>query len=243
MFESVGSSNNPSAVRRSAFLIVAIAFHLGLIFWLYRAATAVAEQPDKGPVKVVFHAPPPPPPPPPPPASHHTTHHKKHKVVHKTHKLVVPHEIPKEQPKADDNSDNEDQGVEGGVAGGVVGGVVGGVLGGQLGGQLGGTGTGEPPPVFLAPGMTPPKEVDPEACQPRYPKQAQMAGIHGMVIAEYTVTRSGQATNITIKRSTNPVFEGAVRRALRHCQFKPALNKGQPISVIVIRNYRFQQTQ
>ncbi len=67
--------------------------------------------------------------------------------------------------------------------------------------------------------------------------------LHGTVIAEYTVTRSGQVTDIRIRRSTNPVFDDAVRAALRRCRFHPALNKGQPIPAIVVRNYRFRQTQ
>ncbi len=91
--------------------------------------------------------------------------------------------------------------------------------------------------------MVVPRELDPEACHPRYPKQAQLAGIHGMVIAEYTVTRDGRATDIRIKRLTNPVFAGAVRRALAHCRFQPATNAGQPVSVIVVRNFRFQLPQ
>lgn len=238
MFESVGSSNNPSAFRRSTFIVLAIAFHLGLIFFLWRAGKARAEV-KKAPVAVHFvRAPPPPPPPPPPPASHHAHHHKIHHVVHQTHKLVVPKVIPKDLPKQNQDDSDDDDGVVGGVAGGVVGGVVGGVLGGQLGG----TGTGEPAPVFLGPGMTAPQEIDPDACKPRYPKQARMAGISGLLIVEYTVTREGRATNVQFKRSI-PVFEDSVRQALLHCRFKPALNKGQPISVIVIRNFRFQLPQ
>lgn len=238
MFESVGSSNNPSTIRRSSFIVVAIAFHVGLVVWLYGSARAIAEEPTTPHVTVVFHRSPPPAPPPPAAARRHESHHEKHEVVHKAYQMVVPKVIPTQLPKADD--DSVDDGVPGGVPGGVKGGVPGGDVTGQLAVQ---SGTGEPAAVYLQPGMIAPKELDPEACHPRYPKQAQIAGIHGMVIAEYTVTRAGRATNIRIERVTNPVFAGAVRRALQHCRFQPATNKGRPISVILIRNFRFQLPQ
>ena len=198
MFDSVGSSNNPSAVRRTTFMVVAIAFHVGLVAWLYPAAKAVAEPAKKAPMTVRFYQPPAPPAPPPPAASRRTTHRKKHHAAVKPHTLAVPKVIPKAQPQADSSAETVNDGVPGGVAGGVKGGLINGVIKGLPNGQFGGTGTSEPPPVILRPGMTAPAEVDPGACQPRYPKPAQLAGIHGTVIAEYTVTRSGQVTDIRI---------------------------------------------
>jgi protein TonB len=63
-----------------------------------------------------------------------------------------------------------------------------------------------------------------------YPELAQKQNIEGKVIVLFTVTRDGDVSNISIKKSTNPIFDREALRIVKMFpKWKPAKRKGMPI--------------
>ena len=77
----------------------------------------------------------------------------------------------------------------------------------------------------LAPGSSP----------PRYPEVLRNAGIEGRVLAVFVVDEMGRAEEASIRftRSTNRLFEDAVRSALRRMRFIPAEIGGRKVRQLV----------
>jgi protein TonB len=83
-----------------------------------------------------------------------------------------------------------------------------------------------PPPVIAppAPPAQPPIRREYKASyrvEPTYPRQAITAGITGKVIAWVKVAPNGSVTDVTIRESTNRMFDREVIRALSQWKFNP----------------------
>jgi len=70
---------------------------------------------------------------------------------------------------------------------------------------------------------------------PRYPEALRMAGMEGRVVAQFVVDDEGRVEERTIKlvRSDNPLFDEAVRSALRRMRFAPAEIAGRKVRQLV----------
>jgi protein TonB len=73
------------------------------------------------------------------------------------------------------------------------------------------------------------------SASPRYPEALRMAGVEGKVVAQFVVDDEGRVEERTIKlvRSDNPLFDEAVRSALRRMLFAPAEIGGRKVRQLV----------
>jgi protein TonB len=205
------------------------------------APTALPEVPDL--VRVRLYVPAPPPPPPPkgsglypkatrgpeaPPAP----------VAPERPPLTAPLESPATEPapapgqEAEGGSFGSDAGVPegepGGVEGGVVGGVPGGVVGGILGGEL---------PVPVASPDRPPRLL--HQTRPRYPQQAFVQKVEGVVLLEILIDADGHVARARIVHSV-PLLDGAALEAVREWRFVPALKAGRPVASLAFAPVSFR---
>ena len=76
---------------------------------------------------------------------------------------------------------------------------------------------------------------------PDYPAALREQGIEGRVVASVTVSASGQVEAVTIRSATDPLFEQAVRAALKRWRFEPARSQsGQAVPSRVQIPFRFR---
>lgn len=76
---------------------------------------------------------------------------------------------------------------------------------------------------------------------PDYPVGLIDQEIEGRVVASLLVTASGQVEDVTIRSATDPLFEQAVRAALKRWRFEPARTaSGQAVSSRVQIPFRFK---
>jgi periplasmic protein TonB len=70
---------------------------------------------------------------------------------------------------------------------------------------------------------------------PRYPESLRSAGIEGAVTARFVVSEKGivESDSVVFVRSGNPLFEEAVRDALRRMRFVPAEVGGRKVRQLV----------
>jgi len=70
---------------------------------------------------------------------------------------------------------------------------------------------------------------------PRYPEVLRNSGVEGQVIAEFVVDEHGRAEDRSVRfvRPGNPLFEDAVRAALRRMRFIPAEVGGRKVKQLV----------
>jgi len=116
----------------------------------------------------------------------------------------------------------------GGERGGVTGGVVGGVLGGVVGymdAAVRAIGDVKPPKLI--------KQVD-----PIYPKEAEKAGVEGVVIMEATTDLYGRVAGIKVLRSI-PALDPAAMDALKQWVYEPMVIDGKPQAVTFTVTVKF----
>jgi protein TonB len=157
---------------------------------------------------------------------------------------VQPIEVPEEVPEGPESpEEGVEGGVEGGVPGGVEGGVPGGVLGGVPGGVLGGVlgGTGDQP-IIVTGDMVPPKLIMSSKVRPEYPELARKARLEGKVFLQAVITKEGSVAEVTVLRSSSPLFDDVAIEAVKHWRYEPALSGGQPVAVYftVIVEFRLE---
>lgn len=76
---------------------------------------------------------------------------------------------------------------------------------------------------------------------PDYPAALREQGIEGRVVASVAVSASGQVEAVTIRSATDPLFEQAVRAALKRWRFEPARSQsGQAVPSRVQIPFRFR---
>lgn len=132
--------------------------------------------------------------------------------------------VPESEDEQVGDPDGSDIGILGGDPEGVEGGVLGGVVGGVIGGVVGGTGDGpvmdyDQPPRLLR--MT----------QPRYPNEAFVKKIEGVVELEILIDSSGNVARARVVRSI-PLLDAAAIACVREWRFSPAVKNGRPVATI-----------
>jgi protein TonB len=80
------------------------------------------------------------------------------------------------------------------------------------------------------------KNVDPE-----YPEQASREGVEGVVWLKVVIDSTGKVTDatVTVDSGKDVGFEEAALEAARKTKWKPALEKGKPISTYVTYKIEF----
>jgi protein TonB len=66
---------------------------------------------------------------------------------------------------------------------------------------------------------------------PAYPAEMKEKGIEGRVVAQFTVTPTGDVTEIEIESATRPEFADAVLECLKDWTYTPGTKNGKPVSV------------
>lgn len=81
-----------------------------------------------------------------------------------------------------------------------------------------------------------------EGAQPRYPQAARDAGLEGDVTLVYTVTASGQVTDVSVLEADPPeVFDAAALEAVRTWRYRPLRRGGEPVDLDnVVSTLRFR---
>jgi protein TonB len=192
-------------------------------------------------VEQVIQQPPPPPPPPlevkrePPPAAAPVV--RPDQKIRKLDKppppkeLVAPKDMPLEKPAEADPSQDKGIAVYGegeGDPAGLEGGTAGGVAGGQVGA------------IALPEDATAPAPDDSNPVPP-YPKEARAEGRTGTVILKVIIRADGVVTDVQVMRGDEPFVTAAVS-TVKTWKYKPALYKGQPITVYRIIQIPFKLT-
>jgi protein TonB len=192
-------------------------------------------------VEKVIQEPPPPPPPPievkrePPPAAAPVV--RPDQKIRKLDKppppkeLVAPKDMPLEKPAEADPSQDKGIAVYGegeGDPAGLEGGTPGGVAGGQVGAIA-------LPEDAVAPAPDEANQV------PAYPREARAEGRTGTVILKVIIRADGVVTDVQVMRGDEPFVSAAVA-AVKTWKYKPALYKGQPITVYRIIQIPFKLT-
>jgi periplasmic protein TonB len=87
--------------------------------------------------------------------------------------------------------------------------------------------------------------VVPGSAPPRYPEVLRSSGVEGQVTAEFVVDEQGHAEEGSVRfvRSDNPLFEEAVRVALRRMRFTPAEVGGVKVRQLVQMPFVFTLTR
>ncbi len=63
-----------------------------------------------------------------------------------------------------------------------------------------------------------------------YPQEARRAGIEGQVIVQFIVDENGEAVNPEVIRNVHPILDEAAVEGIReHAEFKPGMQRGQPV--------------
>jgi protein TonB len=137
--------------------------------------------------------------------------------------LVAPEPRRREGGGSDTGSDlGVPEGMEGGVAEGQIGGVPGGVVGGVVGGRLG--------------GLLPVRDYDRaprliRSVKPRYPQEAFVKKIQGVVVLEILIDASGRVVDARVLQSI-PLLDAAAIAAVKQWVFQPAARRGRPVPTL-----------
>jgi protein TonB len=86
------------------------------------------------------------------------------------------------------------------------------------------------------------REVQPlGGTAPRYPEMLRTAGVEGTIVAEFVVDTAGRVepSGVRIVESAHPLFEAAVRQALRGMRFRPAEAGGRKVRQLVRQPFTF----
>jgi periplasmic protein TonB len=184
----------------------------------------------------------PPPPAPPPPAAGAVAPHVAHtqpKLTYKLQRVVAPTSIPKKVPSENVAESAPD-------LGGVIGGVPGGVIGGQIGGVVGGIGTSALPPppqqrrtpkiVRAGGNLKAPRQT--LYVKPEYPALAHEAHVSGTVVVDAVIDDRGNVVQARVV-SGHPLLIDAALKAVLQWKYEPTSLNGQPISVELQVQVRF----
>jgi periplasmic protein TonB len=97
---------------------------------------------------------------------------------------------------------------------------------GVPGGVIGGTGTG-PVPKLVYDYDRPPRLLNPT--KPRYPPDAFIRKVEGVVIVEFVIDATGRVVRARIVQSI-PLLDAAALETVRAWEFAPALQHGRPVA-------------
>ncbi|MCW5889674.1 MAG: energy transducer TonB [bacterium] len=147
--------------------------------------------------------------------------------------LTAPKEMPKTPPKEADPSQDKGIAVYGDATKGDPAGLEGGQQGGIAGGTVGGA-------IALPEDAVPPMP-DGGNVKPAYPQEARSTGKQGTVILKVTILADGSVSKVEVLRGDEPFVSSAIA-AVKTWKYKPALHKGQPITVYRIIQIPFKLT-
>lgn len=84
--------------------------------------------------------------------------------------------------------------------------------------------------------------LDPTAEGPQYPADLLKAGVEGVVYARFIVDSTGYADTLTFKTidQADPLFVRAVKAALPHMKYRPAVYSGRRVSQLVEQAFAFR---
>jgi protein TonB len=190
---------------------------------------------------------PPAPPPPPPPARADASRPPEARPVpvEPIPERIQEAAVPEKPAEAEDAAGGASPaGVEGGEEEGLPGGEVAGVRGGTLGGVLDGVpwgipgsqGPGLPPsgaeddPIPIVGDVRPPERI--HRVDPAYPEAARLSRAEGRVILEIVVGRGGDVEEVRVLKG-HPLFERAAAEAVGRWKYRPALQGGRPVKVVM----------
>jgi len=231
MFDPLLDGTRAGAKARSGWAFPASLAGHGLLIGL------IVESVTDPQLPVIFAALAPSPPPPPPPAAGSAAGAaaagpRLEEFRPEREEILQPSEILEDLPFVE-LAGSEDGGVgageQGGEAWGVDGGARGGPQGGVPGGSPGGLGSSDEAPLVLTPEMTEP--VLRRRLEPEYPEVARVARLEGSVILRAVISARGQVEEITVLRSSNPLFDEAAVAAVRQWEYEPARQGGRPVAV------------
>lgn len=102
-------------------------------------------------------------------------------------------------------------------------------------------------PLTRMPGVPAPPPVADVVTEPEvirkvtaaYPAAATAAGLEGEVLLAGVVGVDGKVSNVTVVRSTHPLFAAAARKAWLQYQYKPARRNGRPEPAPVQKSFKF----
>jgi len=77
---------------------------------------------------------------------------------------------------------------------------------------------------------------------PRYPEKARRARVEGEVEVCFNVDREGSTKRVTVRRSTNRIFEKPSRNAVRQSSYVPLPPGKQMSGIKTCRTFRFYLT-
>ncbi|NMB99544.1 MAG: energy transducer TonB [Thermoanaerobaculaceae bacterium] len=76
---------------------------------------------------------------------------------------------------------------------------------------------------------------------PQYPPEALRLGLIGNVTARLVIDENGYVSEVVIEKASNPIFENAVRNAVKNWRFSaPVTKKGQKVSVYLRQDFIFK---
>ena len=240
-----GAYDAPSQSQWLASLTASSAIYVGLVLVAFVVGSVTKEivrekSTDITFVEKVIQEPPPPPPPievkrePPPAAAPVVRPDQKIRRLDKPpppKELVAPKDMPLEKPAEADPSQDKGIAVYGEGEGDPAG-LEGGTAGGRVGGQVGAIALPED-------GVAPTADADNRI--PTYPQEAKAAGRTGMVILKVVIRADGVVTDVQVMRGDEPFVSAAVA-TVKTWKYKPALYKGQPITVYRIIQIPFKLT-
>ncbi len=160
--------------------------------------------------------------------------------------LVVPtgaEEAEEEEEEEAADGATEVEGMGAGEGSGTGAGAGGGSGGGRGTGTGTGTGSGVGPgvsaPVYYHAGMERPRRVSGD--HPRYTRQAQQAGVEGVVSVLILIGRDGRVRDVRVIGSTIPLLDDEVLRAVRGWRFSPPMVEGRRVEMYLRQPFRFHR--
>jgi protein TonB len=105
-------------------------------------------------------------------------------------------------------------------------------LGAEFGsaGGGGGDGRGVPGGLGLGGGMQDRGALPLVRVEPQYPPQAAKRGLEGWVQLRFTITTAGTVSEVSVVKSSNPVFERAAIEAVRKWKYEPQMQSGTAVA-------------
>jgi TonB family protein len=76
--------------------------------------------------------------------------------------------------------------------------------------------------------------------KPTYPASAREQGISGTVWVQALISKQGRVVDTRLAWSVSPLLDEAATDAVRHWEFKPAMDNGNPVAVWVIVPVKFR---
>ena len=67
--------------------------------------------------------------------------------------------------------------------------------------------------------------------EPSYPDIARLARIEGKVILQAVINKEGNVNEVTVLRSSNPMFNDSAIDAVKQWKYKPAFQNGRPVAI------------